>query len=127
MKPKRQRIDLLNKAGLIIVALLFDLLGGLLNLIGFIPVVGQAIAWPLTTMVGFVSVIIFTVWFIILGIGFNNPKQIAGGVVGSIVELIPVVNILPGTLVAILITISVIELEDRTGINLPGPKPLKAK
>jgi hypothetical protein len=127
MEKKRQRIDLLNKVGLIITVLLFELTGLALNLLGFIPVVGQIIAWPITTLLGAVSIIIFTVWFMVLGIGFTNPKQIAGGIIGSIVELIPVVNLLPGALIAVLITISVIELEDRTGIHLPGGKTPKIK
>lgn len=65
------------------------------------------------------------IWFRIIGIKFSfikDPKKMFGIVAGPIIEVIPVIQALPGWSVAIFLTI----LSVNTGIHLPT-KPTSIK
>lgn len=102
---KPQRIDNITAGLMITVAVVFDL-------ISLIPVVNIISAVAAT--------LIFGLWFLLLGIGFANPKRIATWATGLLVEAIPFLSILPGLTIAVAVTIFMIKLEDKTGLKIPA-------
>jgi hypothetical protein len=95
---KTQRISNLNAGLMVIVALLFDL-------VGVVPV--------LNIVTEFIALLIFGLWFFFLGVGFMNPRRFATVLIATVIELIPIVSILPGLTVAVIITIVTVRSEDK--------------
>lgn len=88
---------------MVVVALFFDALGAL-----FTPI---AMYWVVTI----VAYLTFFVWFRLYGITFLKPKRLvtAGG--SLIVELIPIINVLP----AITLAVAIIALEAKAKKIVP--------
>ncbi len=106
------KIDKITGAMMIAVAVLFDIANAGINLI---PVLGQILA-VLISIVGYCT---FTLWFWQRGSGVVNPKRTATFFGSGIIEAIPVLNILPAITLGVFLTVSMVQLEDRTGIKLP--------
>lgn len=121
-KEGAKKINTVQALGLITVAVMFDLAGLVLNLIGLIPIIGQLIAWPVSILVNIVGIIVFAVWYFLLGFGWTNPKRLAAMFGGGLIELIPVLNALPGFTLAAIVTIVTVKAEETLGIKLPGGK-----
>lgn len=81
---------------MVVIALFFD---GFQALINLIPFLGQVLA----SMVEFLAISLFFIWFRSYGISFATPKR--GLIMASsfIIELIPFLNILPALTLAVLI------------------------
>ncbi len=87
----------------------------------FLPAAGQIINTIASIAIGFA----FFIWFRIIGIKFSfikDPKKMFGVVAGPIIEVIPVIQALPGWSVAIFLII----LSVNKGIHLPT-KPTSIK
>lgn len=106
MDQKPQRINNFQGASLILVAIILDLLS-------LIPVVN--------ILVSGLAVLIFGVWFYMLGVGFINPRRFAAAAMSFLVEIIPFISWLPGITVAVITTIIMVKSEDKLGIKLPVP------
>lgn len=101
LEKKPERIGLVTMIFAPMLALLFDLLSS------FIPIVGS-ILW-----------IVFAIWFFILGISPLNLKRLATMLSSVVIELIPLVSILPSITVGVIAIIVMVKLEDKVGIKLP--------
>lgn len=101
----------MGAAAMITLALVADVIGALLGLIG----ASILIVIPFW--------IIMYLWFTLLGISLMNARRLGTAITGSVIEMIPVLNILPGFTVAIIAIIIMIKSEDKLGITLPtSPK-----
>lgn len=98
MKEPRQLKD--TTIGLMIsVALFYD---GLQALLQLIPVAGQILAG----LVAIFAFLTFWLWFRLNGIKFSTPKRSAVMGTGFIIELIPILNILPAWTLAVAIIVA---------------------
>lgn len=84
---------------MIIVALLFD---GIQAGINLIPIVGQILSF----LISIFAFLTFWVWFKMNGVSFAKPKRAGSMGVGFLVELIPVLNMLPAWTLAVFLIIS---------------------
>lgn len=105
MDHKKSRINNFSAGSLILVALLLDL-------VSLIPVVN--------IVSSFLAILIFGVWFYILGVGFINPKRFATAIIALVVEMVPVISWLPGLTAAVIATVIMVKSEDRLGIKIPS-------
>jgi hypothetical protein len=79
-------------------AILFDLA----SIVSLVPVVGWILQW----IVAIFYNLTFWVWFKMHGISFSNPKNLTKYIMGSLVELIPEIGILPGYSISIFLLTS---------------------
>ncbi|MEK7650794.1 MAG: hypothetical protein AAB364_02930 [Patescibacteria group bacterium] len=100
-QKRPDRIGLATMIFAPMLALLFDLFSS------FIPIVGS-IFW-----------IVFAIWFFILGISPLNLKRLATMLSSVVIELIPLVSILPSITVGVIAIIVMVKLEDKIGLKLP--------
>lgn len=89
---------------MISVAFFYDLVQALFDLLHFIPVVGNVIATIVTALLSVVAWLTFYVWFKMHGVHFHTAKRAITMGAGFLIELIPILNILPvWTLAVVLI------------------------
>ncbi len=125
-------------AGLMItVAVIFDIIQALLDLLHFIPLVGNIFAIISTSLLSVFAWLTFYLWMKIKGIDFASPKRSLSLGGGFIFELIPILNALPGWTLAVILIIGSMRAEEliakTTGINVnissgvsPIPNPTQA-
>jgi hypothetical protein len=92
---------------MLIVAVFFDLLNAGVNLI---PVAGQIMAELITVF----AYCCLWFWFSLKGVSLVSKKRAFRFFGVSIIELIPILNVLPGITLSVLLTIAQVQLEDRT-------------
>lgn len=80
------------------LAIVFDLINFLIN---FIPIIGQIIS----IFVSIVGYSIFIIWFMLKGIKLTTKKRAASMGIGCIIELLPLVNMLPAMTASVVLTI----------------------
>lgn len=85
---KKSKISKIDFAKMLVVAIFFD---ATLALIQLIPVAGSV----MSMVFGVIPLMIFFIWYRLLGISFSNPKKGISFFGASLIELIPIVNILP--------------------------------
>ena len=102
---KPQRIDNIIAGLMIFTALIFDVL--------------SIIPW-VNIITDIAAILLFGLWFMLLGVGFMNPRRIATWATAGIIEAIPILSILPGITVGVAATIFMVKLEDKTGLKIPG-------
>lgn len=85
------------------VALFYDLVQALFDLLHFIPFLGNLLASVFTAIISVIAWMTFYFWFKLHGIHFNTAKRALtlGG--GFLIELIPVLNILPAWTLAVVL------------------------
>jgi hypothetical protein len=98
------RISAATGAFMLIMALLFDFLQ---FIVGFIPVIGQVIG----TVLGAAAGGTFWFWFKIKGVELWNKKGATLGL-GALVEVIPVLGMLPAWTLAVSRTITLSRISD---------------
>ncbi len=98
MYTPRNRISKKQAVALMIVALVFDILS-------LIPVVNW-IVWILNW-------IIFPLWFKLQGVSYIKGKRLALAGLSSIIEIIPILSILPGYTVSMIFMIRNVRHEDK--------------
>jgi hypothetical protein len=89
---------------MVLIALLFDFLQ---FIIGFIPVIGQAIG----TILGAAAGGTFWFWFKIKGVDLWNKKGAVIGL-GAVIEMIPLLGMLPAWTLAVSRTITMSRISD---------------
>lgn len=109
------RIDTGTGAMMIAVALLFDTMNAGINLI---PFLGQILG----VLVSIVAYCTFGFWFMKRGVGFTNPKRAVTFFGSGLIEAIPILNVLPGVTVGVVLTVLMVQFEDKTGIKMPSAK-----
>jgi len=97
---------------MIIVALLFD---GIQAVINLIPIVGQILSFLLSIF----AFLTFYVWFKMNGISFAKPKRAGKLIGGGLIELIPILNVLPAWTLAVFLIISETKINKLAG-QIPG-------
>lgn len=85
------------------VALFYDLVQALFDLLHIIPVVGNVIATVVTALLSVVAWLTFYVWFKMHGVHFHTAKRAVTMGAGFLIELIPVLNILPAWTLAVIL------------------------
>ncbi len=61
----------------------------------------------------------FFIWFAVLEVRFMTIKRALPAIISFIVELVPILSIIPGLTLGIIVIIIMIKLEDKTGIKIP--------
>jgi hypothetical protein len=92
---------------LVVVAIIFDVLS-------LIPLVGS-IAGPLFWVLA-------GVYFWYKGMGIVNGRKLAVSSISMVAEIIPAVQALPALTVGIIVMLTMMRVEDKTGISLKKPK-----
>lgn len=99
---------------MIIVAIFIDIVLALLNLI---PVLGWVLIWIINVPVW----LMFFIWFRIKGIHFRSAKRVLTMSGGFLLEMIPILNVLPAwTLMVVLIVGSVKAQDLATKMGVPA-------
>ena len=104
----------LTKTGsslMLATAVLFDVVQALINLI---PVVGQILSF----FISIFAFMTFWLWFKMYGVSFSKGKNLKNLGFGFLIEMIPVVDILPAWTFAVFRLIAAKKLEDMTQ-NVP--------
>lgn len=95
---------------MLIVAVFFDLLNAGVNLI---PVAGQIMAELITIF----AYCCLWFWFSLKGVSLVSKKRAFRFFGASIIEIIPILNVLPGITLSVFLTIAQVQLEDRTRLT----------
>jgi len=103
---------------MIFVALIYDLFQLIINLI---PIAGQILSFVITIF----AFLTFYLWFKIYGRSFVSPKRAMAMGAGVIIEIIPIISILPGWTVAVILLIGIEKLEKITSLVPGGNKLFK--
>jgi len=91
----KRPLGMIAASGLIAAAVITDILQSLVDLLVFIPAVGIILSFVLGVIIDISAMIIFGMWFSILGVSLVGRYPL--GFLGtSILEIIPLLNILPG-------------------------------
>lgn len=106
-KPAKPRIGKVDYAILMSVAGFFDILSFLLNLI---PYVGGVISMVVVTIPGTLT---FYILYKKRGVEFKTTKGMLRFWGSSLIEMIPVINILPGFMLNVTLVSSMTALEDK--------------
>jgi len=109
---EQKEISNTTLALMISVAIFFDVLQ---FIIGLVPIAGQYIS----VMVTIIALPTFYLWFKIYGRSFMSPKKVMALGCGTIIELIPILNILPGWTVAVIFLVG-IERAEKAAIKILG-------
>ena len=110
----KSKIDNWSAFFMIVVALALDILQVILNLI---PVVGTFLGGPVIVLVQFA---IYSLWLSLKGVSYWGTRKVASKVVGSILEIIPVLNdFIPGTTLMVAAAIGITRLEE-AGVPVGG-------
>lgn len=99
MENEEQEIKKVTAAFMIMVALIFDAIQALINLI---PIIGQVLSF----FVSVFSFLTFYVWFKMNNVSFSNSKRALKFGGGMILEAIPVLNALPALTLSVFMIIS---------------------
>lgn len=108
------------------VAICVDSTQMLVDLLHFIPAVGNILAWITSTLLSIVTWLTFFIWFKIKGIDFTSGKQATKRLLafagGFLAELIPVIDALPAwTFSIIFIYVSTVaeeQIAKTTGVQV---------
>lgn len=90
---------------MVTVALFYDFVQAIISLLHIIPALGNLMAAIATALLSAVAWLTFYFWFKLHGIHFNTAKRALTMGSGFIIELIPVLNILPGWTLAVILVI----------------------
>lgn len=112
MAQKTSQMDVVQLVLMIIVGLILDL---------------ASIIPGINFFVDFVAVLVFGIWFYVLGMGVINSKKLAGPIAAVIVEAIPAISIIPSITLSIIITYFLIKAENKTGIKASMISPGSGK
>ena len=93
-------------------ALFYDVIQAGLDLLPFV-------GWILSPLVSIPAFLTFYIWFKIYGRNFMTPKRALAMGAGVIIEMIPILNILPGWTVAVLFLIG-LEKAEKIASIVPG-------
>lgn len=99
MENEEQEIKKVTAAFMIIVALIFD---GVQALVNLIPVIGQVLSF----FISIFSFLTFYVWFKMNGVSFSKPKKVLRFWGGAFVEAIPILNVLPALTLSVFVMLS---------------------
>jgi hypothetical protein len=113
------RIGVIAMFFMLAMAVIVD---GLQFVLQFIPGVGQVIAW----LLAFVTGGFYFMWFHLLGVGYMSgklaPVKLGGILVGSVIELVPIINALPTLTPTVLTLILASRIEDKLKSKNPQAK-----
>lgn len=85
------------------VALAYDGIQALFDLLHLIPVVGNIIAAIITALISVAAWLTFYIWLKMHGVHFNSAKRILTMGGGFFLELLPVLNMLPAWTLAVVL------------------------
>lgn len=94
----------------IVQLVLMLIVGIILDIASIVPV--------LNFFTDFVAIIVFGIWFYVLGMGIVNARKLAGPIVAMIIEAVPAASIIPSITLSIIITYILIRIENKTGVNV---------
>jgi len=90
---------------IISVALLFDGTQAFLDLFHIIPIVGNIFVAVANWIISVLALFVFWFWFFINGVRFNSPKRMLTMGGSFIIELIPILDMLPAWTLAVVLII----------------------
>lgn len=105
---------------MISVAVMFDLIQFLVNLLHFIPGIGNTVAFVATSIITVIAGATFYLWFRFNGVKFTTPKRALSFGGGFLLEFIPILNALPAWTLAVILVIGTTRLpkviQDAAGV-----------
>ena len=112
MEEQESKISESQKWLMFGTAIFFDVI----SLISLIPIIGWVLGWVVWAF----AFMTFWLWFKINGLSFSKPKNLLSFFGGSVIELIPILNILPGWTVMILYMTRVEKIIKKAEDIVPG-------
>lgn len=107
------RVGNVTAGFMLATAVLLDCFQFFLNLLP-IPVIG----WLLSTLIGIFALCLFSIWFVLLGVGILGGRKagmkMTSAMLAPVIEILPLVGALPGTTLGVLGLIIASRLEDTT-------------
>ncbi len=111
IEPPQERIDSGTGKLMVAVAFGFDLFQGV---VGLTPFVG----WVLSPMIGLIIWLTFWIWLKLHGVSVvESVERMAILFGGFLVELVPILNILPVWTLTIFVTVLLVQREDKKKIK----------
>jgi hypothetical protein len=95
-------------------AFFFDTLQGLFGIFHSIPVAGTVLATAIGWAVTFIAAFTFFLWFKLHGISFldSGVRKLITFFGGTLIELVPLLNILPAWTLSVMLLIVIVRTED---------------
>lgn len=106
MAEKVNRISILNQISLLIVFPLMDAVQAVTKLLYLIPVFGAIAAILIGILISLMALIAFSIWMPVIGIPLFNGFPLL--MTTTIMELVPLLNALPGWTTLVVATIFVV-------------------
>lgn len=95
MEPKKHRISTQTIVLITVVALFFDFCIAGVELLEFIPVIGNITVLIWSGLVSVFAWLTFYLWFKVHGVSFVGPKRILAFPIAFLAKLVPFVGIVP--------------------------------
>ncbi|MDP3996566.1 MAG: hypothetical protein Q8P86_02640 [bacterium] len=108
-EQRKKIIPFVVSAPLLTLAAIFDVVNGLINLI---PAVGQTISVTVTV----IAYMIFGLIFSLMGVRIMTKKRAARFFGPMFIEMIPIINVLPGIFLSVLLTILIQNFESKIAV-----------
>jgi hypothetical protein len=109
---EKHSITTTTKILMVGTAIFFDVVQLLVN---FIPGIGQVLA----VLVNIFAQMTFWLWFTMKGVKYNSGKRLGAFLGGFLLELIPILDALPGITIEVVAILGTLEAEKILG-NVPG-------
>ncbi|MEX0931474.1 MAG: hypothetical protein WDZ88_01850 [Candidatus Paceibacterota bacterium] len=106
----KTRIGNITAVLLIGVALIFDVVEVVLT--------ATVLLAPLQSFVSLFAVCVFSFWLFMLGVGLLSPKKFLVSSGAALLEVFPLTGWLPMWTIGIILIISMVRLEDKTGVSI---------
>jgi len=101
---KEPRVSAVSATLMICTAIIFDL-------VSLIPLIN--------IITGALALLTFGMWFIIKDVSLVSPSRLTTGLLAGIIEVYPVLSMLPATTIGVIIVIISSRFEDKTGVKVP--------
>jgi len=111
MEEKKDKISLQGAVGIVTLALFFDASGAIINII---PFIGQVLS---VIIGGLGYLIVGFCFFYFFQVNVLETKRLMKFFSGAIIEIIPVINILPGLTASVIMTIMAVNIAEKTGVK----------
>lgn len=101
-----QKISFFNALSLMSVAVFVDTTQFFSKALYFIPFFGGATAMIIGVMLSIVAIILFSLWMAVMGVPMLDRAPIMAAT--TVIEIMPIINVLPGWTTYILLTLFVV-------------------
>lgn len=119
---KKQRINIPVAVLLIGTAFLFDAVQDVAFFANVVPGIGTAVAFIVSEFIAWLAAAVFFIWFSLLGVRYSDKNfalKLLLSMAAFVVELIPLLDILPAITLDVVVLVVLTRIED-TASSVPG-------